>query len=165
MNKDDMKRALQLAGLPTNSSVLEEKFTDKAEVIEEAFDLAPGAGDAMNMYANMCMFMVSQVHFWHWQTRSHEIHIAAGEFYDKLNDKVDGLMEIFQGIGGVIKVQNPARPFVDFTDKMAVVKTLEDFGNMSESVKASVMDNGNLTYLIDEITGLTGHILYFLKLD
>lgn len=42
-------------------------------------------------------------HLAHWATRSYAEHKALGEFYDALIDKVDDLVEAYQGAFGLLK--------------------------------------------------------------
>ena len=41
-------------------------------------------------------------HLAHWATRSYSEHVALGEFYDGLLDKVDTIVEAYQGCFGLI---------------------------------------------------------------
>lgn len=41
-------------------------------------------------------------HLHHWATKSYSEHKALGKFYDGLIDKVDGIIEAYQGVFGLI---------------------------------------------------------------
>lgn len=37
------------------------------------------------------------IHLGHWKTKSYAEHVALGDFYDGLVDKIDGIVEMYQG--------------------------------------------------------------------
>lgn len=43
-------------------------------------------------------------HLEHWSTDSFSIHMALGEFYDEVVDKIDEIVEVYQGSYGVQKL-------------------------------------------------------------
>ena len=43
-------------------------------------------------------------HLEHWATDSFSIHMALGEFYDEIVDKIDEIVEVYQGSYGVQKL-------------------------------------------------------------
>lgn len=51
------------------------------------------------------------VHLEHWRTKSFAQHMALGEFYDKLIDGIDSIVEAHQGIFDLISVEDlPKQP-------------------------------------------------------
>lgn len=46
-------------------------------------------------------------HLAHWATRSFAEHEALGEFYDALIDRIDAVVEAYQGAYGLIKTVKP----------------------------------------------------------
>lgn len=42
-------------------------------------------------------------HLAHWATTSYAAHMALGDFYDSVVDKIDGIVEAYQGQHGIIK--------------------------------------------------------------
>jgi len=44
----------------------------------------------------------NNTHIAHWKTKSYAEHVALGDFYDKVIDLVDSLVECYQGNFGLI---------------------------------------------------------------
>lgn len=42
-------------------------------------------------------------HFAHWKTKSYAEHIAIGDLYDAIVDKIDEIVEVYQGKYGLLK--------------------------------------------------------------
>lgn len=56
-------------------------------------------------------------HLEHWATKSYSVHVALGEFYDAIVDKIDELVEVYQGAFGV---QNLVCDYEDYCKGEAV---------------------------------------------
>lgn len=57
----------------------------------------------------------TQVHIFHWQTKSYAEHKALGSYYEDIVDLLDGLVESYQGKYGILEGYKnlPLTPYVD----------------------------------------------------
>lgn len=99
------------------------------------------------------------VHLAHWATPSYAEHVALGDFYDALTDKVDAIVEMYQGAFGKIK-KPPAKSQVasDLLDHIkAEAQWLEDNrAKIADGVCA--IENA-----VDDLTGV--YLRTFYKLN
>ena len=63
-------------------------------------------------------------HLAHWNTRSYSEHVALGDFYGSLIDKVDSVVEAYQGCFGLIGKVKPQ----DYS-REGVLKQIADLAN------------------------------------
>ena len=49
-------------------------------------------------------------HLAHWSTGSYSAHVALGDLYDGLIDKIDGIVEAYHGVYWLIGAVTPAQP-------------------------------------------------------
>ena len=49
-----------------------------------------------------CFAARNQAHLEHWNTKSYAEHMALGEFYDEVIDRVDDFVESYQGYFGLV---------------------------------------------------------------
>ena len=96
----------------------------------------------------------TQAHIYHWQTQgagSYAAHIALGEYYDKITDLVDGLVESFQGRYGIVrgyKMSSNLREDGNF------VTYFEALCKFVETTRAQVPQDSYLQNQIDTIVEL-----------
>ena len=102
----------------------------------------------------------SMVESWkaHLKTDKYSAHIALNEFYEKVVDLVDALIEEYQGIYG--KVENLKN--VMTTDKQDAIEYLESLREMTREGK-SLFKEDELKSDIDSILSLMDSTLYKLK--
>jgi len=104
------------------------------------------------------LFSVRQnAHILHLNSKSYAEHIALNEFYDKLIELADELIEVYQGQYNLVQIKPENQDF------KSAQEMLEDFASTLENCKSS---NSHLANLIDEIKALTYKTLYkvrFLK--
>lgn len=92
-----------------------------------------------------------KAHQMHWATRSYAQHVALGDFYGELPDLVDGVVEQYQGLYGLIP--GPKEDPVSFIQGLAsYIKSNRDF-----------CDDSELQNQIDNIASLCDSTLYKLK--
>jgi len=72
--------------------------------------------------------MRDYAHLKHWATKSYSEHKALGKFYEGLIDKVDGIIEAYQGVFGLIgKVELAVFPQGDIAEQIdGELKWLEE---------------------------------------
>lgn len=101
-------------------------------------------------------------HLAHWSTKSFAEHMALGSFYEDLIEKVDAIIESYQGCFGLIGEVETRRP-----SKADIRKQIADTANWLASNKEKICeDNDVLSNLIDDLGQLfatTHYKLRFLK--
>ena len=99
-------------------------------------------------------------HLEHWRTKNGEVHRALGKFYEKVIDKIDDLVEAYQGNFGIIgKV-----PDVEQTHNEDCIKCLNDqVAWIAEHRSHIAQEVDALENIVDEITGLYLKTLYKLE--
>ena len=100
----------------------------------------------------------NQAHLEHWNTKSYAQHVALGEFYDGIIDLIDGFVECYQGLYGLIgKVK-----LIPTTDKL-VDLLVEDSAWMDKNRCEICKDNKTLENILDTIIELYLTTLYKLE--
>ena len=117
---------------------------------------------------NYTLFMITQTHFWHWQTKSYASHTALGNYYETLQEKVDEVAEAFMGSGGDFK-STPSGEFKPFSKDVAV-KELNNFKSTLAGYETTLMQDENKNFhgvgdKILEIVQETDKLLYLLTLE
>ena len=117
---------------------------------------------------NNCSKMVSlllhsrtQVHIFHWQTKSYAEHKALGKYYEEIVDLVDGLVESYQGKYGILE-NYKNMPLSNYVDSAQVVMF---FDTMLEAIELLRQDNQD-SYIqnqIDTIVELLNTTKYKLR--
>ena len=99
-------------------------------------------------------------HLEHWRTKNGEVHRALGKFYEKVIDKIDELVEAYQGNFGIIgKV-----PDVGQTHNEDCIKCLSDQVAWIAKNRSKIAKNvASLENIVDELTGLYLKTLYKLE--
>jgi hypothetical protein len=105
----------------------------------------------------------NQLRYYHWQTPSYAQHEALGEFYNKLSELTDGLVESWQGRRGNITVDQGSVELVDYTDVETVIESAESLREVYEAFKETI-GYGDIQNQIDEIVELINHTIYVLRL-
>jgi hypothetical protein len=95
-------------------------------------------------------------HIVHLSTGSYEKHKALNEYYDKIVDIIDRLVETYQGIYGKIKFTIP-----ESTDQ----DIIKYFGNLASELNKLNRDkiDSEINAIIDDILELINSTLYKLK--
>lgn len=79
------------------------------------------------------------VHLAHWKTQSYAQHVALGSFYDDLVDKIDSIVEMYQGAFDLIEKVTPRPvPSTNILNHLnSEVEWLEEnMGEISGGIKA-----------------------------
>lgn len=89
-------------------------------------------------------------HLAHWATKSYAEHQALGEFYDGLIDKIDGIVEAYQGWNGLIgEVRITMIPKGNVRDSIRTEMTWIAANREKIAKKATVIEN-----LLDDLMHL-----------
>lgn len=102
----------------------------------------------------------SMLHFAHWNTKSFAAHQAVGSMYDDIIDKIDGIVETFQGKYGIIQgfKASEARPTKD------IIAHIESEAKWVEENKESICcETDSIENLVDDLVALYYSTIYKLK--
>lgn len=121
----------------------------------------------MNELINLtALHVLPQIKLWHWLATTQSTHEALGDLYDELDDKVDELVEVWQGVSQnrVSFSTPPKQEFVDSDEgRLDYLTTyLRDVADQIESVEGS--DSDALVNTLDDIRTIVGKALYLLTL-
>lgn len=105
-----------------------------------------------------------QIHIFHWQTKgtgSFAQHKAFGDYYDKIPDLIDGLVESYQGKYGII-TNFTCDGVEQYKGKEQSIKYFQELAKMVDSKRNSVKDSW-IQNQIDNVVELIYSTLYKLK--
>ena len=74
-----------------------------------------------------------EAHREHWNTRSYAAHVALGDFYDAVIDKIDAFVEAYQGQFGLIGKEEAEEPESDEAKTIVAGDRASDYGDANES--------------------------------
>ena len=98
-------------------------------------------------------------HLAHWATDSYARHVTLGEFYDSVIEKIDGIVEAYQGWYDLIgKVPQFILPEGDI-----VVQIGEEAAYVSKNRDVLAKENPMLENLLDDYTQLFSSTYYKLR--
>lgn len=98
-------------------------------------------------------------HTAHWATKSYAEHVALGDLYDELPDRVDAIVEVYQGYFGLIGTVKP----VPFT-RDGIMKQIQDQAKWLEANCEEIYrDNDALENLLQDLKALLARTYYKLK--
>jgi len=100
------------------------------------------------------------VHLQHWNTPSYAQHVALGDFYDKLIDDIDAIVEMYQGMFGKITV--PELPAA-VTPKNITKHIEDDCKWICDNQKSICKGVSAISNQIDNLTGNYMTTIYKLK--
>lgn len=109
-------------------------------------------------FFSILLHSVTQAHIFHLQAQSLSQHLALGDYYEKIEDLADALIEAYQGKYGIVKGYDMAR-MVDISDPCAYFKNLHA---KAESAR-SLFTDSDLLNINDEIKTLLKSTLYKLE--
>lgn len=100
----------------------------------------------------------TEAHVLHLKSKSYSEHEALGEYYNKLLDFTDDLIETYQGQYGIIDLE------IKQTKNNNPINLLENFAQDTKNNRKNFnQDDTHLLNIIDEILALTYKTLYKLK--
>lgn len=104
-----------------------------------------------------------QAIFWHNQTTSFSEHKALNEFYDSIEDLLDGLVESVAGIYGRPKGYEVHEP-VDWTSTEDTIAYFKNVYTYIQTERKGLYQESFIQNEIDELAKLTASTLYKLTL-
>jgi len=120
-------------------------------------------GVIVNMVSKLLHSRI-QTHIFHWQTNSQSSfaeHMALGGYYGEIGDKVDGLVESFQGKYGIVKGYK-SENLENYESVKQLISYFEGLNDVIETSRKSIKES-YLQNQIDTIQELIFSTLYKLK--
>lgn len=118
----------------------------------------------MRKTATILFHARQQAHFWHLETKSYAEHKALNEFYDKILELVDQLLETYLGKGKKIDFGKIRMTFNSYSKE----RMIEYFKKLARYIYRSKKSLGNvdgdLLNIMEEILGLINQTLYMFTL-
>lgn len=117
----------------------------------------------------MQTFLLAQLKIWHWQTNDHACHVALGELYEAAGDKVDGIVELWQGRTQtrITVVDCEHKCPVDFKNPEQAIDALQEAVELTAS-KVRELEKlesyGDVVNILEELNGILGSTMYLLTL-
>lgn len=103
-----------------------------------------------------------EAHREHWNTRSYAAHMALGDFYGAVIDKVDAFVEAFQGQFGLIGRAEVEEPEDD--EQKTIIACLRDTSDwISTNMDAIALKDQTLMNLLQDLSGTYLTALYKLE--
>lgn len=101
----------------------------------------------------------NESHKAHWSTKYYAAHMALGDFYDGVIDKLDAIVEAYQGMFGLIgKVDG----YEDYDSD--IVKHIREVADWIDENKTEIArDNGTIVNLVEDLLSVFYTALYKLE--
>lgn len=109
-------------------------------------------------FFSLILNSITQVHIFHFQTKSYSQHKALGSYYEDVTDLIDGLIECYQGKYGIV-TNYSCMPYKDIGNP---IEYFEKLHSTAEDA-ASLFSDSDLLNQLDEIKSLIKKTLYKLK--
>ena len=135
---------------------------DNPQIIEEQ-NKKTGGKKLVEMVSEL-FYSETQVHMFHLQTKSQSSfseHSALGGYYGEIGDKLDGLIESYQGKYDIVKGYK-SYPFEDYKNVEQLIKYFNDLADMI-TIKRDCCKDSYIQNQIDEIETLIYSTLYKLR--
>ena len=95
----------------------------------------------------------------HLRTRKFSAHKALQGFYEKINDLVDEIVEVYQGEFGIIEFATEIK-----VQQIDIIEYLESVAKMLKNANSALKDShSHYKNILDEMTALTYQTIYKLK--
>ena len=107
------------------------------------------------------LFSQTQVHIFHLQTKSFAEHNALQDYYDRIDDLVDTLIESYQGEFGIIENYKSFK-VESYQDTDQVIAYFEMILNLVKKGRETI-ESTHLQNIMDEIITLVTKTMYKLK--
>ena len=117
----------------------------------------------INQTVSMLLGCLTNVRLYHWSTQSYAEHVALGDFYSDLSDKLDTLVEEYQG--RYILVDLRGQEMTVEPGGGQVVEYLQSVRNAVEANRAqpTFPQDSSLQNVVDEIVGAFNQTIYKLR--
>ena len=145
----------------TKKQILE-RGINNSQIIEEQ-NKKTGGKKLVEMVSEL-FHSETQVHMFHLQTKSQSSfaeHSALGGSYSEIGDKLDGLIESYQGKYDIVKGYK-SYPFEDYKNVEQLIKYFNDLADMITSKRDCCKDS-YIQNEIDNVCTLISQTLYKLK--
>lgn len=120
----------------------------------------------MRRTATILFHARQQIHFWHLTTTSYAEHKCLNEFYDKVLELTDKLLETYQGKNPRIEFGDIRMTFKKYTKEASVAYLKKLAKYLSKGARAGLKPkDSDLNNILDELLELTNSTLYLLSLS
>ncbi len=103
-------------------------------------------------------------HLAHWKTESYAEHKALADFYDGLVDKVDSIVELYQGLFGKIEHEEDEDLEEELEKITDILNHLKDDVKFLTTNRSKIANNvPAIENLIDDLVGFYGSTIYKLR--
>lgn len=108
-----------------------------------------------------------QYHVLHWQTESHALHVALGDYYEEFLGIVDEFVESYVGVFGRFSIDGGAAKITLYDISACDVGVFTDqvLTFLEGDLRDAAMDDNGLNNLIDDMVSLTEKLKYLLTLN
>lgn len=117
----------------------------------------------MNTFISLLLASRNQAHIFHWQTQSFSVHKSLNEYYDNIIERIDELVEGYQGKYGILKNFMTPANIIESENKNNVVDYFESLVKLVEEERANIVQDTFIQNQIDEIVQLLYTTIYKLK--
>ena len=116
----------------------------------------------MEKYIGALFHSRTQTHIYHLQTPSYAKHMALGGYYDAIVPLIDSIVEMYQGMYGILKGYQGG-VLKDLGDDQEIIDYVSNLSQFVKAVRETLPQEKNLQNLYDEVEGLIDSTLYKLK--
>ncbi len=104
----------------------------------------------------------TQAHIFHWQTPSDPAHKALGEFYSKIVDTIDGLVESYQGKYGIVTGYGNVA-LQEYQSCEGIILYFTTLVSFIEKSRSLIAQDSYIQNQVDELVALLYRLLYKLR--
>ncbi len=149
-----------------NQNLKKELFNEvvKRGLIKEQEEETKETSSGFKSIISTLLHSRSQVHIFHWQTNSQTSfaeHMALGGYYDEIGDKMDGLVESYQGKHGLVK-DYKCPGMSNYESVKQLISYFEELDSIIEKNRKNIKES-YIQNQIDTVQELIFSTLYKLK--
>lgn len=120
--------------------------------------------NAISDFVFDALFFQKQIHVWHLQTGSYAQHMALGDFYTNIEDKIDSIAEAITGMSRKLVTPSKTFAFNNGQSNLATfVSALEAFKGRATALFESTGDLAGINNTFAEVVALCDSTIYKLK--
>jgi DNA-binding ferritin-like protein len=118
-------------------------------------------------YISFALYAIAQLHIFHWLTRNGTEHEALGEFYEGLQEELDGFVERFMGKYGDLPEDTESFEFTFEFSEEALKDIIMELDDLTSEViqEFDETDDASVIDALVDIKELIDTLRYKLRLD
>lgn len=126
--------------------------------------MASASGHPINELICRVFYSRNSAHLEHWKTDSYAKHVALGDFYDGVIDKIDGIVELFQGLYSKINFKEKEEDETEEEGTKDILLCLQEDVKWIIKNKSEIANNNEaIMNLVDDIVDFYGTTIYKLR--